>query len=149
MQDKGIAMNWFEHTEQKRKLLIGGIVVICLAMLLVTARRNVFSYDGYWHLKAGLDWLDHGLSLWLDHYSFTFNGEEVGSHYVFQVLLGWLVNLFGLETGFQIYRFASFLLLFGLFIAFLRRLRAPALVYCLVLPMVVVLFQLRALARRS
>ena len=139
-------MNWFEYTEQKRKLLIGGTVVICLAMLLVTARRNIFSYDGYWHLKAGLDWLDHGLSLWLDHYSFTFNGEEISSPpYIFQVSLGWLVNRFGLEPGFQIYRIANFLFLFGLFLAFLRRLRVPALVYCLVLPMVVVLFQLRTL----
>ena len=141
-------MNWFEYTEHKRKLLIGGTVIICLAMLMVTARRNIISYDGYWHLKAGLDWLDHGLSLWLDHYSFTFNGEEISSPpYIFQVSLGWLVNRFGLEPGFQIYRFASFLFLFGLFVAFLRRLRVPALVYCLVLPMVVVLFQLRTLTR--
>ena len=72
-------MNGFEYTEQKRKLLIGGTIIICLAMLMVTARRNVVSYDGYWHLKTGLDWLDHGLSLWLDHYSFTFNGEEISS----------------------------------------------------------------------
>ena len=141
-------MNWFEYTEQKRKLLIGGTVIICLAMLIVTVRRNVFSYDGYWHLKAGLDWLDHGLSLWQDHYSFTFNGEEISSPpYIFQVSLGWLVNRFGLEPGFQIYRFVNFLFLFGLFVAFLRRLRVPALVYCLVLPMVVVLFQLRTLTR--
>jgi hypothetical protein len=99
-------------------------------------------------LKAGLDWLDHGLSLWLDHYSFTFNGEEISSPpYIFQVSLGWLVNRFGLEPGFQIYRIANFLFLFGLFLAFLRRLRVPALVYCLVLPMVVVLFQLRTLTR--
>ena len=141
-------MNWFEQTEQKRALLLGGTVFICLAILMVTARRNVFSYDGFWHLQAGLDWLNHGLSPWIDRHSFTFDGKEISSPpFIFQTMLGLLVKKFGLEPGFQIYRFGCFFLLFGLYYAFLRKLRAPVIVYCLVLPLVVVLLQFRALVR--
>jgi hypothetical protein len=141
-------MNWYQYMEQKRTLLIGGIVIICLAMLFVTMRRNVVSFDGFWHLQTGLDWLKYGLSPWQDHYSFTFNGEAITNPpYLFQALLAWLVTKFGLEPGFQIYRFASFLFLFGLLVVFLRRLRVPVMVYCLVLPLVVVLLQFRTVSR--
>ncbi len=141
-------MNWFEQLEQKRKLLVGGVVILCLAMLILTARRNIFSFDAFWHLQAGIDWLQSGLSPWIDHFSFTFNGESIaGPAYIFQATLAWLVTLTGLEPGFQIYRFASFILVLSLFIVFLRSLRASVLVYCLVLPMVVVLLQFRSLAR--
>jgi hypothetical protein len=55
-------MTWFEQTEQKRKLLVGGTIIICLAMLAVTTRRYNISYDSFWHLQTGLDWLQSGLS---------------------------------------------------------------------------------------
>ena len=141
-------MNWFAQTEQKKSLLVGGTVLICLTMLIVTTRRNYYGYDGFWHLQAGLDWLEYGLSPWLDHFSFTFKGKEVsGPPVFFQILLGWLVKQFGLDPGFQIYRFTSFLLIFGLFVAYLSRLRAPTFVFCLMLPLVVVLLQYRSLIR--
>lgn len=145
---QGVAMNWFEYTEQKKTLLISGIIIACLAMMAVTARRNVAAFDVFWHLQTGLDWLKYGLSPWLDHYSFTFNGEEIAnSPYIFQALLAWLVNHFGLEPGLQIYKFSCFVSLLGLVSVFLRRLRAPTIVYCIVLPIVVVLLQYRTLAR--
>lgn len=140
-------MNWFEYTEQKRKLLIGGTVVICLAMLAVTVRRFIVSFDSFWHLKIGLDWLESGQSVWRDHFSFTFNGEAVYPPYIFDVLLGWLVTQFGLEPGFQVYKLISFMLVFGLVVFFLRKLRAPVVVYCLVLPLLVVLLQFRSIVR--
>lgn len=140
-------MNWFEYTEQKRKLLIGGTVVICLAMLAVTVRRFNVSFDSFWHLQTGLDWLASGQSMWRDHYSFTFNGEAVYPPFIFDVLLGWLVTQFGFEPGFQVYKLISFMLVFGLVVFFLRKLRAPVVVYCLVLPLLVVLLQLRSIVR--
>jgi len=140
-------MNWFEYTEQKRKLLIGGTVIICLAMLAVTVRRFNVSFDSFWHLQTGLDWLASGQSMWRDHYSFTFNGEAVYPPFIFDVLLGWLVTQFGFEPGFQVYKLTSFMLVFGLVVFFLRKLRAPAVVYCLVLPLLIVLLQLRAIVR--
>jgi len=141
-------VSWFEQIEQKRKLLIGGTVIICLAMLAVTTRRYNVSYDSFWHLQMGLDWLQSGQSLWRDHFSFTFNGEEMkGPPYMFEVLLGWLVTQFGLEPGFQAYKLSSFMLVFALLVLFLRKLRAPVVVYCLVLPLLVVLLQFRSIVR--
>jgi hypothetical protein len=145
---QGVAVRWFEHLEQKRSLLTGGTVLICLAMLAVTVRRNNLSFDSFWHLQMGLDWIQHGLSLWRDHFSFTYSGEEVNSPpYLFQVFLGWLVLQFGFDTGFEIFKFGAFLLAFTLLIVYLRQLRAPVVVYILVLPLVVVLFQLRSIVR--
>jgi len=141
-------MSWFEQIEQKRKLLIGGIVIICLAMLAVTTRRYNVSYDSFWHLQTGLDWLQSGLSPWRDHFSFTFNGKDVkGPPYIFEVLLGWLVTKLGLEPGFQVYKLTGFILAFGLVVLFLRKLRAPVVIYLLVLPLLVVLLQLRSIVR--
>jgi len=140
-------MNWYEFLEHRRKLLIGGTVIICLAMLAVTVRRYNISYDSFWHVKIGLDWLEHGLSPWRDHFSFTFNGAAVGAPYIFEGILGWLVINFGLEPGLQIFKLANFILVFILVFLFLRKLRAPVLVYCLVLPLLVVLLQLRAIVR--
>ena len=141
-------MNWFEYTKQKRTLLIGGTVLICLALLAVTTRRYNVSYDSFWHLQTGLDWLQRGLSPWRDHFSFTFNGEEVKNPpYMFEVLIAWLVTQFGFELGLEGYKLTSFILVFGLVVFFLRKLRAPVVVYCLVLPLLVVLLQLRSIVR--
>jgi hypothetical protein len=148
MQKNRLAVNWFEQTEHKRKLLVGGTIIICLAMLALTTRRYNVSYDSFWHLQTGLDWLRNGLSPWRDHFSFTFNGKEIiNPPYLFEILLGWLVSQFGLEPGFQLYKFAGFLLVFGLVVFFLRKLRAPVVVYLLVLPLLVVLLQIRSIVR--
>lgn len=141
-------MNWFEYLEEKRKLVIGGVAVICVAMLAVTVRRFNVSFDSYWHLQIGLDWLEKGLSPWQDHFSFTFHGEEVsGLPIIFEWILGWLVLNFELEPGFQIFKVFAFTLVFGLVVLFLRMVRAQAIVYCLVLPVLVVLLQLRSIVR--
>jgi len=141
-------MNWFEKIEQRRKLIIGGIIVICLAMLIVTIRRNNASYDSFWHLKMGLDWLENNLSFWWDHFSFTFNDKKIsGPPFMFQALLGWLVMQFGLDPGFEAYKLISFLLAFLLVIFFLHKLRSPVIIYLLVLPLIVVLLQLRSIVR--
>lgn len=134
--------------EQKKPLLIGGTLLVCLALLAVTARRAFYAYDAFWHLQTGLDWLALGLSPWRDHFSFTFEGAQISSPpWMFQSLLGMLVHAFGLDAGFQTFRFASYCLLIGLFVVFLRKLRAPIAAWLLVLPMVVVLLQFRVLVR--
>lgn len=141
-------MNWLQYTENKKKFLVSGIVILCVAMLMLSARRNVISFDGYWHLKMGLDWLQKGLSPWVDHYSFTFNGHNISNPpYLFQGLIAILVKLFGVEPGFQIYRFASFITLFSLVFFFLKKLKSYTVVYAFILLMTVVLLQYRTLAR--
>ena len=141
-------MTWFEQAEQKRKLVIGGITILCLAMLAVTARRNNVSLDSFWHLKAGLDWLQYDLSFWRDHFSFTFHGQAIsGPPFMFQALIGWLVMQLGLDQGLEIYKIVGFFLTFLLVLHLLHKLRSPVIVYCLVLPLVVVLLQMRSTVR--
>ena len=66
---------------------------------------------------------------------------------MFQALLAWAVDGFGLELGFGLIKLASFFLALGLFVLFLKRLRAPAIVYLLTLPALTLLLELRAAVR--
>jgi hypothetical protein len=141
-------MKWTEVLEQRKALLVGGVALICLVALLVTARRFNITLDVYWHIRTGMDWLFNGLSPWQDHYSFTFFGEPIKSQaWMFQALVGWLVSQFGVETGLEILRITCFAAVFGLVFLFLKMLKSPALVYLLVLPVLVLLLQYRPVAR--
>lgn len=141
-------MSWADKLEQKRGLLVGGITAICAMALAVTSRRLPVSFDAYWHLQTGLDWIHKGLSPWIDHYSFTYLGESISAQPVFfQALLAWLVDLLGLEGGFQAIKFSSFILTLTLMFLFLRRLRSPAFLYLLILPLLTLLLELRSTVR--
>jgi len=141
-------MNWFQKLEQQRKLIISGTIILCLAVLVVTMRRDNLSLDSFWHLRMGIDWLQNGMTFGRDHYSFTFNGKEISSPpFMFQVLLGWLVSQFGLNTGFELYKLIAFLFTFSTVTFFLHRLRSPVVIYILTLPLLVVLLQMRSIVR--
>jgi hypothetical protein len=141
-------MKWTEVLEQRKALLVGGIAVICLAALLVSARRFNITLDVFWHAKTGIDWLVNGLSPWQDHYSFTFYGEAIKTQpWLFQVIVGWLVTEFGVETGLEILRVVCWVAVFGLVLLFLRKLKSPTWVYLIVLSMVTLLLQQRPVAR--
>lgn len=128
--------------------MTGGVIAICLAMLAVTARRDIASFDIYWHLQTGMDWLKYGLSPWIDHYSFTLQGERISAQPVFfQVTTAWLVEQFGIEPGLQIFKFAGFVSVLALTLFLLKKLRSPALIYMVILPLIVVLIQARAFTR--
>ncbi|QTD54315.1 hypothetical protein [Sulfidibacter corallicola] len=82
--------------------------LLCLTMLVYRAFSLVFSWDLFWHLKMGEDFVTKGLSPFVDHLSFTHGGEEI--FYVpvaFQVALYEFVHYFGVLRGVQ-----SFKLLF-------------------------------------
>jgi hypothetical protein len=141
-------MTWYERVEQKRTLLITGVIAICVTALAVTSRRKPVSFDSYWHLQTGLDWINQGLSPWIDHFSFTYAGEAIRSQpFMFQALIAWLVQNFGLESGYLIYKLFGFLLAFVLFALFLKRLRSPAIIYCMLLPLFTLLIELRSTVR--
>lgn len=143
-----VAVTWFDQLEQKRRLLIGGMVAVCVAALVVTARRKFVGFDGYWHLQTGLDWIHKGLSPWVDHFSFTYSGEPISSQpVIFQVLLAALVDQIGLEAGYGVMKLTAFVLAIGLMILFLRRMRSPALMYLVILPLFSLLLELRAILR--
>jgi hypothetical protein len=138
-------MTWIETLEQKRTLLVGGVIAICVAALALTVRRKPVDSDSYWHLQTGLDWVHKGLSPWIDHFSFTYAGEAISSQpVIFQALLAWLVDSLGLQAGFQILKLAAFTMAFGLMALFLRKLKSPPVIYLVILPLLTLLLELRS-----
>ncbi len=141
-------MDWFIALESKRRFALLPLILIMVATIAVTALRDPRTFDGFWHLKMGQDWVENGLSPWLDHYSFTYQGEEIDSPPVaFQVGLYWLVKELGLNGGFKLYKFLSMTLVLLMMLWWLHRIKARVLVYLLVLPLLVALLQFRATVR--
>ena len=66
---------------------------------------------------------------------------------MFQAMVGSFVSAFGAQTGLELFRMVCFLSVLGLVILFLRRLKSPAAVYLLVLPMLTLLIQQRPVTR--
>lgn len=140
--------NWYNQLESNRQFVIGAVVLLCCAITIVISLRNPIDYDSFWHLQMGKDLVENGLSPYQDHYSFTYNNETITSPPVlFQVGLYGFVKLFGEWGGFIAFKLLAFLLTIGLMLAWLKQIKSPALVYCLVLPMLVILIQLRAQLR--
>lgn len=141
-------MDLIAQIEKRKFLIVGGILLITFSALIVTSLRSPVAFDSFWHLQMGRDWLENGLSPWIDHYSFTYNGHNIRNPpVVFQGLLHLAVSQFGLRTGFQIVRFGFFLLTLGATLLILRQMKAPAIIYATVIPVIVFLLQLRTLVR--
>lgn len=141
-------MDWFTTLEQKRRFALFSIILLMVATMALTSMRDPRTLDGFWHLKMGQDWIEQGLSPWKDHYSFTFNGEAIDSPpVVFQVVLYGLVKTFGVNGGFKLYKFICMSLALFMMLWWLQRIKAPVLIYLLVLPLLVTLFQFRATVR--
>ncbi len=141
-------MNLIAQLEKWKLLIIGSILLITFSALIVTSLRSPVAYDSFWHLQMGRDWLENGLSPWIDHYSFTYNGHIITNPpVVFQGMLHLVISQFGLKTGFQIVRFGFFLLTLGTTLLILRQMKARAIVYAIVIPLIVLLLQLRTLVR--
>ena len=141
-------MDWFTHLEERRKAILFALFLLLIATLAVTCMRDNQSYDAFWHLRMGQDWVEHGLSPWQDHYSFTYPGAEIKSPPVlFQVAIYQVTKWLGLDFGLKLFLFASTLLILLAAAAWLRHIKAPVLIYCLVLPTLVALLQMRATVR--
>jgi hypothetical protein len=141
-------MSWIDSLEQNRRLLMTGLALAVLAVLAVTAMRNPSSYDAFWHLQMGKSWIEEGLVPWIDHFSFTFHGQEiVGAPILFQVLLHFFVSVLGIETGMQALKFSGYLIVVTLMAWYLLRMKSPVILYLLVIPALVVALQHRAMLR--
>jgi hypothetical protein len=143
-QDSGIT-GWLES---RSTILVLVYLLLCLSVLLAMSLRNETDYDAYWHLRMGLDWVEHGLSPWRDHYSFTYPQAPITSPpAVFQAGLYGFYSLFGEYWGFVWTKFAAGLLLLVVTMALLRQLRAPVWLIGLVLLLTVAALQYRAQVR--
>ncbi|NNL95881.1 MAG: hypothetical protein HKO64_09700 [Xanthomonadales bacterium] len=141
-------MNWVRAVENRRFLIVGGILLIVAGSLVVTALRNPVSFDAFWHLQTGRDWLVNGLSPWLDQYSYTFYQQEISNPpVIFQALLYGFTSEFGVRNGFLLFKLSCFLLTIGAAFAALRQLKAHPLIYAFVLPLIAFSLQLRSTVR--
>jgi hypothetical protein len=141
-------MNWYSILEQKRAAILFVILLLSTAILAESALRDTKSFDSYWHLKMGEDLVENDLSPWQDNYSFTYRGSKITSPPVlFQVALYSTVEWLGLKSGFRFYKFVGMMLVLLMMLTWLKRLKAPVVIYCLVIPLLVVLLQTRALVR--
>jgi hypothetical protein len=141
-------MNWYSNLEQRRAAVLFVILLLSTAILAVTAMQDPKSYDSFWHLKMGEDWVENGLSPWQDNYSFTYRGSRISSPPVFfQVALHSTVEWLGLDSGYKLFKFAGMMLVLLTMLAWLKRVKAPVVIYCMVLPVLVILLQSRATVR--
>jgi hypothetical protein len=141
-------MNWFEKLESRKSQVVWTTLLLMIAIIAATSLRLSWAYDIYWHLQMGKDWVENGLSLYRDHYSFTFQGEEIRSPAaLFEIGIHFVVKWLGLETGFKVYKFVALSLVLCMTTLWLRSIRAPVLAYVVILPLMTVLLQLRALER--
>lgn len=121
---------------------------IAMAVLAVSGVRPPVSYDAFWHLAMGRDFVVHGWLPWIDHHSFTYTGTEIVSPpYPFQVLLHALVELGGLENGFTLYKLISYAALVLATLLWFRRIDAPISLIILCFTCIVLLAQLRTSVR--
>jgi hypothetical protein len=134
---------------EQRKFLIASIVLlIAFGTLIIASWRTLYAMDPFWHLQMARDWIENGLSPWVDHYSYTYNGHEITNPpIIFQGLLYFMTSLFGLEDGFRVFRLFSYAMTMGAVLLLLRQIKASALVYALVIPMLVLLLPMRVVVR--
>ena len=122
--------------------------LVCLVILGMNLLRIPWTYDGFWHLKMGEDFVTKGLPFWIDHFSFTYAGERIiGAPYIFQILIYFLTTISGVEEGFLLYKMICFGLVMGLFVCMAIRFRIPLLVFFATVPILVLLLQMRQIVR--
>ena len=126
-----------------------GLLFLFLFILLaILALRPPVAFDSYWHLKMGKDLLSSGLSPWVDHYSFTFQGREISTVPVlFQILLAVFVMMAGEMSGFYLIKLFYISLLMLSLMFYFRYIRAPWFVGFFVLPFIVYFVDARLIVR--
>lgn len=136
-------------TEKHTQKFLGGIIfLVCYAILFGYSLGPQSALDTFWHLQMGKDFLENGLSPWVDHYSFTFYGEKISSvPIMFQVTLAYLVSSFGEITGFILLKLIYVTLLFLALAQYFRQIKAPWFILFLILPILTYFIQMRLLIR--
>ncbi|MCB9026083.1 MAG: hypothetical protein H6625_07190 [Bdellovibrionaceae bacterium] len=75
-------------------------------MIFLSIKIPEFGGDFFWHLRIGLDWINKGISPFVDHYSISHYGERYAHlpPYLFQAFIAFIYNSFGLELTSIIYK---------------------------------------------
>ena len=110
--------------------------------------RPMLAFDIFWHLQMGKDFLEGGLSPWVDHYSFSYPGGDISSiPLMFQVLVYKFVSLFGEETGFYLVKLFYITSLLLVLFAYFRKINANGYIVFLILPIIAMAINLRLILR--
>lgn len=128
-------MDWLKSN--RSALINGTIFFLGFAVLWFASQSSFVSYDTYWHLKIGEDWLGNGLSSAHDRYSFTFTDRPVtGAYLMFQVILAGFVEVFGFAHGLWLLKVFAMVLFGILLFAFYRQIGAGWHVVLVTLPFI-------------
>lgn len=132
----------------KERLLPALLLAYCSFLIIYNSLGHPLALDSFWHLQTGADLITKGWSPFVDHYSFSYEGESISFNpYPFQVLLYFFCRIFGTLLGFQLFKvFAWLLPLLFLFIALYRR-SAGFWAYLFFLPLVTGFFLYRNVVR--
>ena len=76
---KAVSTNWAKELESRRGFILTLFLLIIVFILAVSSLRDSYSFDAFWHLKMGQDWVEKGLSPFQDHYSIVFFGADIKS----------------------------------------------------------------------
>ncbi|MEM7404789.1 MAG: hypothetical protein AAF458_05815 [Pseudomonadota bacterium] len=114
-------MTHWTDTKNTQTIVTVILGLLALAHVLGASFVDARFHDPFWHAAIGRDILANGHSYFgplVDNLSFTFTGTEYYSNYLFDVLLAWLLDIFGERGGFVALRMVCLALfvaaLFGL-----------------------------------
>ena len=86
--------------KHKNHILIAVSLFFCVIAIIITANQIPISFDTYWHIATGRDFLVYGDSPLTDHFTFTHYGETINSNpIIFQIIIAGFTFVFGPDAG--------------------------------------------------
>jgi len=112
--------------------------------LAYAAFTNFVSFDAYWHMRMGEDFLYHSLAPGIDHYSYTYLDQPVANApVIFQSILAVFSSNFGVPAGMQILRIIGLSLFLAAIYLFYRTIRANWVIIAITLPYIILFYLYR------
>ena len=106
------------------------IFFTCAIVAAYSAQFTSASYDTYWHLQTGLDFLSSGASPWVDTYSYTYPLEEITNQpFLFQLILASINTQFPIGLTLQIIKWSGAFVLMVALSLYLTQVRANLAVF--------------------
>ena len=112
--------------------------------LTYAAFTDFVSFDAYWHMRMGEDFLYGSLAPGIDHYSYTCLNEPItGTPVIFQSILAVFSSGFGVPAGLTFLRLVGMSLFLAAIFLFYRSIRANWIIIALTLPYMVLFYLFR------
>ena len=128
----------------KNAILIYMVFVFSFLLLLLQSIQPIHPFDEFFYLQAGKDYLEKGLSPWIDHYSYTFPGEEVSYFpFLYGITFASIVNYFDLIFGYQFFLALHFLLILTALFVYTKKINASWQATLLIVPILLYFLLLR------